>query len=216
MTTISLDFKALILQGIADAGGQPEDAHLLTEDDVKNLGRLAAERGAQQRSPDALTVPKDGEIFELTLNTDDANPIGMVRDDGYENPDLCKFEGPEVNGTHTKRFKLVRVGNQPHALAVNRALSKHGTPALGQWREAFKKKYPRHDGHGSVGFTGAVWVFPEYGGIRSFPFVVGRGFLWSSGFRGLGNDFDVRWRFAVEVKKRGTWWGYRNFILLAP
>jgi len=205
MQTITLDYEALVLQGITDAGGQPEDAHLLTEDDVKALGTLAAKRGAEQRSlnaplaaPDILAVPNDGEIFELTLNADDADPIGMVRGDGHDNPDKWEFKGPKVTGTHTKKFKLVRVGYQPNAEAVNKALAEHGTPALGQWREAFKKKYPRSDGKGPIGFTGSEWVSPD--GDRFFPCVVVGGDSWGLSFYWLDGYFSGRWRFAVEVK----------------
>lgn len=204
MTTVSLNYEALILQGITDAGGQPDDINLLTEDDVKTLGTLAAQRGAQQRSPneptpapDTLAVPKDGEIFELTLNAEDADPIEMVRGDGYNNADNWEFKGPRVTGTQTKKFKLVSIGYQPNAEAVNKALAEHGTSALGQWREVFKKKYPHPDGKGPICFTGSEWVPP--GRRRRFPCVlIVRGvwcsdFLWIDGFR---DD----WRFVVELK----------------
>ncbi|HEY4508101.1 MAG TPA: hypothetical protein VJJ55_00400 [Candidatus Paceibacterota bacterium] len=205
MTTVTLDFETLILQGITDAGGQPEDANLLTEGDIKALGTLAAERGAQQRSPNqptpaptTLAVPRDGEIFELTLNADDADPIGMVRSDGYNDADKWEFNGPKVNGTQTRRFKIVSVGYQANAEAVNKALAEHGTPAPGQWREAFKKKCPRPDGKGPIGFTGSEWVAPRRG--RRLPCVSGFGDSWISGFFWLVVVFRGGWRFVVELK----------------
>ena len=205
MTTVSLDFEALILQGITDAGGQPDDLNLLTEDDIKALGTLAAQRGAQQRSPneptpspDVLAVPQDGEIFELTLDGDATDPIGMVRGDGYNDADKWKFNGPKATGTQTRRFKIMSVGCQTNAEAVNTALAEHGTPALGQWREAFKKKYARPDGKGPIGFTGSEWVYPRR--LRGFPCVRGGGAVWNSYFDWVVLDFDDYWRFVVEVK----------------
>lgn len=198
-TTNILDLLALIFQGIADAGGVPEDANLLTEEDVISLGRLVAERGMRQRSPNAkldpapkfLPLPKDGEVFELTIDGDAVDPIEMVRGDGYNNPEQWQFNGPKVVGTQTRRFKLVGVGYQRNGGAINKVIAKHGTPALGQYREAFKEKYGCRK---LVGFTGSEWVDP-FG--RRFP-CVREGF--SDFFLFFDEDFDDRWRFAVEVK----------------
>ena len=205
MTTVTLDYEALILQGITDAGGQPDDVNLLTEDDIKALGTLAAQRGAQQRSPneptpspDVLAVPQDGEIFELTLDGDATDPIGMVRGDGYNDADKWKFNGPKATGTQTRRFKIMSVGYQTNAEAVNTALAEHGTPALGQWREAFKKKYARPDGKGPIGFTGSEWVGPDR--RRYFPCVSAGGGVWDSSFYWVGRGFGDDWRFVVELK----------------
>ncbi|MDP2593447.1 MAG: hypothetical protein Q8P52_02240 [bacterium] len=204
MITVTLDYEALIYQGITDAGGQPDDINLLTEDDVKTLGRLAAERGAEQRSPNqptlaltTLAVPKNGEIFELTFNADDADPIGMVQSDGYSEAYMWKFKGPKVTGTPTRRFKIMSVGHQSNTEAVNKALAEHGTPALGQWREAFRRKYPRHDGEGPIGFTGSEWEDPYR--ICLFPCVSNGGDTWDSYFYWLNDDVRARWRFVVEL-----------------
>ena len=198
MTTVTLDYETLILKGITAGGGQPEDENLLTEDDVKNLGRIAAKRGIEQRSLTPTDIPKDGEIFELTHpGVRDADPIGMMCGD-VSDPDKFEFKGQEIKGTQTKKFKLVSVGPQPNVEAVNKVLAEHGTPALGQWRQAFMEKYPHPDNKSYIGFTGSEWVGPK--GSCLFPYLGGCGVSWDSGFCSIGENFGAFWRFAVEVK----------------
>ena len=151
---------------------------------------------APTATPEFLTVPQDGEIFDLTLDGDSIDPIAMVRGNGYKNADQWEFKGPKVTGTQTKKFKLVSVGYQPNADAVNKALAQHGAPALGQWREAFKEKYRLPDGKGPIGFTGSEWAHP----FREFPHVADEGGVWRSYFYWFDRVLRAAWRFAVEVK----------------
>lgn len=140
------------------------------------------------------TIPADGEEFELTLNGDATDPIAMVKSDGYGDSEKWKFNGPKVTGVHTGTFKLVRAGGANLA-AVRVTLPKETPLAEGQWREAFKAKFPKHDGNGPIGFAGSEWVRPR-GGVL-FPCVVDDG---DSFFSWVGLDFLVGWRWLVRVK----------------
>lgn len=143
--------------------------------------------------PTLLPIPADNEEFELTLDGDAADPIGMVRSDGCQNHERWRFNGLRVEGKQTGTFKLVRAGG------VNLAAAKAKLPnpmAEGQWREAFKAKYPQHDGKGPVGFGGSEWVNPR--GFARFPFVSDDG---SSKFGWAGFSLSGDWRWLVRVKQ---------------
>jgi len=183
------DYEALIYLGIGHAGGHRKDIECLRPEWFVELGKRAAEAGAKKQTPrpnteppayDYLPVPEDGEIFELTLDGDATDPIKMLRNDMYIDADKWKFKGPKVRGMQIGRFKMVSVGWQPTFDALTMALvALHGAPALGQWREAFKKKYARPDNKGPIGFTGSEWVNGQ--NIR-FPYLRGQGNSWYSNF----------------------------------
>ncbi|MBI4118766.1 MAG: hypothetical protein HY452_00705 [Parcubacteria group bacterium] len=143
--------------------------------------------------------PDDGVEFELTLNFDapEADPIGMVRGDGYGEPEKWRFTGAKLYGIHTKRFKLVRVGYCCGPDEVRERIAGYGPIPEGQWREAFKAAFPKPDGNGPVGFAGSSWVYPN--GYAGFPIVYSDGlscfFRWADG--GLGGD----WRWLVPASK---------------
>lgn len=105
------------------------------------------------------TVPEAGEVFELTID-EPIDPVEMIRMDGY-NPTGWVSRGPNVSSWVTRKFKLVVIGYSSSFIKLNAELKEVGKPALGQWREAFKEKYPHSDGKGPIGFTGSVWLSPH-------------------------------------------------------
>lgn len=143
-----------------------------------------------------LTYPAEEEVFELTLDGDDpANaPLAMVKNDGYD-PEGWKHKGPTVEGTQTRKFKLVRVGDCRDLEEVRKKLKKHGDVPEGQWRQAFKAAYPTPDGNGPIGVADASWTHPF--GDRDFPCVSSLGssyFYWTDSGCGGG------WRWLVSIK----------------
>lgn len=147
--------------------------------------------------PAIVAYPAVGEAFELTLDGDalENQPLEMVRRDGYIGN--WTHRGPLVNGAETRRFKLVSVGYCANWNELTqRKLAKHGEISPGQWREAFKKKYPTPDDNGLIGFPDASWAGP--GGGARFPCVHAGG---GSDFRWAGRGFSGRWRWFVGVRK---------------
>lgn len=145
-----------------------------------------------------LAYPAANEIFELTLNGDlpENQPLEMVRRDGYAEPEKWWYTGTKVTGKQTRRFKLVGVGYCSSFSDLKGKLAKHGEIPAGQWREAFKAKYPTPDENGPIGIPDASWVDPL--GDANFPCVRtvgGSGFGWSDFV------FSGGWRWLVEVRK---------------
>lgn len=154
--------------------------------------QVVFERAKQRLVP---VYPATGEAFELTLdgNAPENQPLEMVRRDGYSGD--WKHKGPIVKGPETRQFKLVSVGYCANWAELTRKLAKQGEIPAGQWREAFKKKYPKHDGGGPIGVPDASWTLPD--GDAYFPYVASDGmpsFIWA------GDWFDW-WRWLVEVRK---------------
>lgn len=154
----------------------------------------------------ATAIPADNEVFELTLDGDapENDPIEMVKRDGYSEPEKWQFTGRKITGTQTCRFKLVRVGDCHNFDEVRQRLVLYGVVPNGQWREAFKDKYPRPDGRGPIGFCGLSWVRPIGDRVfRVFPSLIDKGGAWLSCFNspdGVGLDLhDARWRWLVVV-----------------
>ncbi len=150
-------------------------------------------------------VPKDGEEFELTLNGDEVDPLEMVRKDGLPHPEKWKFEGPRVAGKLTGRFKLIHIfGGCPDHLddvAIKIAQGWEGGWKLaeGQWREAFKERYPHHDQRATepIYFGGSKWIAPTRGTHalpEAFPCLfISEGEtlseVWGSGFHWTGGGY---------------------------
>ncbi|OGH68918.1 MAG: hypothetical protein A3J66_02130 [Candidatus Magasanikbacteria bacterium RIFCSPHIGHO2_02_FULL_47_14] len=145
-----------------------------------------------------MTYPALDEIFELTLDGDapENRPLEMVRADGYDEPEKWKHTGLTVTGQQTRRGKLVLVGYCDSFDEVKAKLAAQGTIPEGQWREAFKARYPTLDGKGSIGVADASWASPHGG--ASFPYVDSFGF---SLFDSADGGFDERWRWLVLVGK---------------
>ncbi|GEM_PF-1534118 len=145
-----------------------------------------------------IVIPADGEEFELTLTSEEADPIAMVCRDGYGDWQKWKYKGVEIKGTQTKRCKLVRLG---YVLNLDDARQKGRTLVDGQWREAFKKKFSQNDGKGPIGFggVGSQWVSPD--GVADFPVLDGDGAAWYSRFVWAGDGRNGRWRWLAGVSK---------------
>ncbi len=60
------------------------------------------------RKVDLPPYPEVGEIFELTLDGAENQPLDMVARDGYTGE--WKHQGPAVTGKQTRRFQFVQVG----------------------------------------------------------------------------------------------------------
>lgn len=143
-------------------------------------------------------VPANSEIFELTLDGDAIDPMEMVRADGYD-PRNWQFQGPVVKGTQTRRFMLVQVGYCRNLDEVRQKVEAgSNTLAEGQWREAFREKYPKPTKGDLIGFGGSRWVNPF--GDRSFPYLGDWGGAWRSDFGWSDDGLNGSWRWLVEVK----------------
>lgn len=136
-------------------------------------------------------IPVDGVEFELTLEPID--PLEMVCSDGYD-PEGWKFIGSPVV-PQTRRFKLVRVGHCYNLNAVCEKLKKYGSIPEGQWREAFKKTFPRNNGQCPIGFADPSWVYPN--GSASFPALDVFGGTWDSFFGWVNVGLGEHWRWLV-------------------
>lgn len=147
--------------------------------------------------PTTLAIPDVGEEFELAHDFDKTDPLEMVRSDEYD-PEAWEFKGTKPKGKQTRRFKLVKVGYLPTLDAVRTALASHGTVPEGQWREAFKKAYPKPDGNGSIGVADPSWVGPN--GRRRFPYLDWDGGQWRSRFFFADDVQGSPWRWLVECK----------------
>jgi hypothetical protein len=140
------------------------------------------------------SIPELGEVFELTLNGDDVDPGEMVRNDRY--PGSWDFLGPRVVGLQTRRFRLVNVGRCAN---LNEVREKAGKLAEGQWREAFRQRYPNPDGREPIGFGGSLWS-NNIGGCR-IPLLTNYGDEWISRFGSASTALHREsWRWLVEVE----------------
>lgn len=142
------------------------------------------------------TYPADGEVFELTLDgsAPENQPFEMVNRDGYD-PKGWKHNGPTVTGTQTRRGKLVSVGDCRTWSELERKLKEHGELPPGQWRQAFKNKFPTPDSMGPIGFADRSWSRPF--GDPGFPHVDTDGvscFCWHA------DGFSEFWRWFVLVE----------------
>lgn len=155
-------------------------------------------------------VPRIDEEFELTLNFDEVDPIEMVIRDGHPNPEKWKFNGSRVIGIQTARFKLLHLGwNCMHFEAVNGQVPRGCTLAEGQWREAFREKYPSPCiwGKGTICFGRFEWLSPD---SYDFPTLISdheRSEVWRSRFHWDGGftNFSVKLRWLVKVVDKATY-----------
>lgn len=141
--------------------------------------------------------PKNGEVFELTLDGAAHDPLEMVRRCyGYTKEWRHWWHtGAKVVGIHTRRFELVSVGYGIRLEEVRRKLEGKGEVPGGQWIQAFKQAYPEPDGKGPVGVADPAWV-DSADGFVYFPYVDSYG---NSYFCWAGHDFDKKWRWLVAL-----------------
>ena len=151
----------------------------------------------KDKKVEGKSIPIDGEVFELTLDGDDPknDPLEMVRSDGYHSG-AWKHRGKRISGVQTRQFWLACVGLCANLDEVREKLKEHGKIPQGQWREAFKAKYPRPDGNGPIGIADPSWVDPD--GDAYYPSVDSFG---CSLFRWAGHDKGEDWRWLVEVSE---------------
>ena len=145
-----------------------------------------------------LVIPENEVEFALALNGDEADPIEMLQNDGI-NPANWEFRGKKIMGTGTRRrFKLVSVGYCTSFNKLVEKLKKQGAIPEGQWREAFKKRFPKPGEKSLIGFADASWVYPN--ADLYFPYFGDNGGR-NSSFRWTGHGFNGVWRWVVEVSE---------------
>lgn len=161
-------------------------------------GTEAATPPAPATHPTPSDIPADGVEFELTLEPTDA--LAMVKADGYD-PKGWQYKGPKVTKPDTKRVKLIRVGYVRNLAEVQAKAREQGCElVIGQWREAFKKRFPTNDGKGPIGFGGkeSSWVDPC--GDAYFPVLCVHGVGWRSDFGWSDDVRDGHWRWLAASK----------------
>lgn len=182
----------------------------LTDEEMQKFNRNKGEFGRLLRialgllnKPQAQSVeesvlepvlPADGVEFELTLGTID--PMEMVKGSDFD-PEGWEFTGFKIV-PQTRKFKLVRVGSCRNLDEVREKLAQHGSIPEGQWREAFKKAFPKNDGQGLIGFADLSWV--NLLGVIVFPVLIEEGEAWRSDFFLAGGDRDKDWRWLIASK----------------
>lgn len=141
------------------------------------------------------SYPKVNEIFELTLDGLEVQPIEMLWRDGY-NLDGWTHRGSVISGREIRRFKLVELDYSHSFEDLRSKLGSHGRIPEGQWREAFKAFCPDNRDRGRIGVADASWV---YEGKYYFPFLRGRGY---SRFCGVVGPIPDNWCWLVEVNEK--------------
>lgn len=119
--------------------------------------------------------PVEGDEFELTIDFDSpgSDPMNMVYWYGHDSPGW-KFKGRRAYGVHTRRFRLVRVGDCSNLDEVQEKLAMYGEIPEGQWRQSFMAKYRKPDGNGSIGFADPSWIDPDKN--AAFPTISSSGY----------------------------------------
>lgn len=202
--SIVRDFHSAVIAQLPDLTDEEMQQYNRNKNDLGVKLRVLVSDTATPASPaptpaasPVIRIPDVGEVFELTLNGDSTDPIGMLKSDGI-NPKGWKHDGPKVTGPQTRRFKLVQVGYQKNLDAVREALASHGNIPEGQWREAFKAVYPTPDGKGPIGIADPSWV--DQDGRRFFPYVGVDGECWRSNFGWAVSGRDGYWRWLVACE----------------
>lgn len=154
----------------------------------------------------AKRYPQIGEVFDLTLDGSlpENTPLGVIKvfhKGSYEynkdNPEDWRHNGQVVTDKQTRKFMLVKIGNQPNLAAAKSVLEKkYGTTPEGQWMKAFKDAYPKDDGNGPIGVADSSWIYPN-GHIR-FPCVHTGG---RPHFDRGDYDLYTYWRWLVPAAK---------------
>lgn len=158
---------------------QPKEEQLMTE------------------NQEAPIIPADGIEFELALAATD--PMQMVQGDGHDQRGW-RFNGSQI-APQSRYFQLVRV-DYSRDLTYSRnlgeileLLKRYGNIPEGQWRDSFKRAFPRYDGKGPIGFADPSWVSP--GGGDRFPALFGYDDGWHSDFVWADGCRSNRWRWLV-------------------
>lgn len=119
-------------------------------------------------SATALRFPVVGEVFSLTLG-EVPDPMQMIKDFGYiYKPEMWRYLGRGVAEPHTRKFKLVDIGECANWKEVLERLTHHGKNPEGQWIEAFKAEYPNPGGKFFVMIADDSWTAD---GEQKFPYI---------------------------------------------
>jgi hypothetical protein len=142
------------------------------------------------------TYPKEGEVFQLTLDFDapENEPMEMVEEFGYNSAGWT-YVGAKVTGQYTRQFKLVSPGYCSNTDKVRAKTAEFGATPAGQWINSFKKAYPIPDGQGPIGIADDSWIGAN--GRANYPYLLAVGFQhFNYGGHVRGDDW--RWLVVVE------------------
>jgi hypothetical protein len=145
----------------------PEWTPALVIDDINGVQRYVVEKDEEEWMLFARVVSlpdKSDEGFELAIDGNAVDPIGMVRRTYSDWKDWI-FTGPRVVGKRTARFKFLRAQRNcvPYDYTLRAGLAMRGFKlAEGQWREPFLEKFPNCDGKGTISFVGSEWSTPLF------------------------------------------------------
>jgi len=144
-------------------------------------------------------VPEDNMEFELMLNPAEADPIEMVRADGYDNPEKWKFAGDKIKQPVTRTFTHLDLGSCRNLDEARGKADKLGYKlADGRFRAAYRQKFPKPTRPIAVVFGGGDWRGPS--GSRHVPYLDGGGGAWYSHFYWSGRDFYGGCRWVASKK----------------
>lgn len=141
------------------------------------------------------SYPANGVEFELTLEGDAVDSMEMVKSQS-----VWKYRGKRVKGIHTRRFKLVSIGDCPDLDEVRKKLAAHGEIPEGQWRVPFKAAF-KSDANGPVGIADPSWASLCRDAYNNRVFHVHFPFVWGDASSYIENfNLGVSWRWLVEVR----------------
>jgi len=157
--------------------------------------------------PGVAIVPANDVEFELTLKA----PIdGLKLLELFGCPNGSRhgraewsYEGQQMVDPLTRRFKLVSVGECRHLSEVLRRLTAYSGVPQGQWLEAFRRAYPKYDGHGFVGVADPSWFCASdlcTNGHERFPILAPAANSWDPHFTSMVLTGDDKRRWLVECE----------------
>lgn len=162
---------------------------------------LQCEPSVVQR--DDSYYPPVGEVFELSLIEcgDAADPSRMVEADGCLSAAKWLFSGTDERGAGTRQFQLLPTDPAWKRFSeFSDGLALEGRIPSGQWREAFRLKFPNPPpGVRPVGILDPSWHSPSPGGVPHFPYIGPRG---ETHFRSIAVMPSIAWLWLVEMDGR--------------
>lgn len=152
-----------------------------------------------------VSLPKIGEVFELTLNADEVNLIEIVCVGRGYSPKGWKHKGKRLKGIHTRHFKLEELtGDLCDANVIREELATRGSLPEGVWIAAFNSAYPHPPAQGKVSIAVAdpSWKAPS--SDRCFPALSSRTDPWTFRFEPFNRTRLNRWLWLVGVNEPTT------------
>ncbi|MFY9462741.1 MAG: hypothetical protein WAP52_00965 [Candidatus Sungiibacteriota bacterium] len=148
-----------------------------------------------------MPYPTDGEVFELTIDGDAQENDPMNRTFLiYEHTAVMPWRhiGKKVSGVQTRQFKLVPLGTIDEPLSgVIEKLQSYGRIPEGQWRNAFKRTYPRADGRRTICIADPSWIDPRRG-RHCYPGIYSNGDMLLNAADYPYHDDSCRWLIDVS------------------